>query len=179
MQQRLVRSAKRHLESSVREWLKRVAGHRVFWMEAGAGSTFGMPDACLVLEGGRTLWLELKRGHVTDQGVLTFKLRPEQKRTLKRLGALGARVGVLVRVAAVDEERWLIGRGACTVVLGLQPGVWEGRVNLLGELGLTALVLRGAGSPADLRSLCECLGLGDSLRGCSAKAQGRGLAEKE
>lgn len=83
-------------EDDVREWI-RARASAPSWIEPTRGSTAGTPDVW-VADGGGT-WLELKRGEMTSDNFVKFKVRPAQKREIerKRLHA-GIRIGVLVGV---------------------------------------------------------------------------------
>jgi hypothetical protein len=90
-------------ENDVRNYVRATFGQNsVFWVEAGRGGTFGMPDTTIV-EHGKVALLELKKGWTLDRGKLRFKLRPGQPRTLRRLAAQGANVAVLVGVQGTQH----------------------------------------------------------------------------
>ena len=89
-------------EQDVRRWLKKVAGDRVFWIEAAPGANPGLPDAYLATPW--PVWLELKLGRqLVHQDCLRYDLRASQKQTIRRLIAAGQAVGLLVGVKSTSQ----------------------------------------------------------------------------
>jgi hypothetical protein len=89
-------------EADVRRWWKeqaRSAGEAeaLFWVEAGAGGTFGMPDLFYAWNG--VLWpFELKLGKVRN-GVLSVSVRPQQKAVWRRMSRAGIITSICVGLA--------------------------------------------------------------------------------
>lgn len=72
-------------ESDLRRWLRVRFGSRLFWVEPSAGSTFGVPDCFLALD-GQAIFLEAKLAVIMKRDdVVKFNVRPEQRRVITRM----------------------------------------------------------------------------------------------
>ncbi len=88
-------------EADVRTWVRDASGGKARWVEPALGSTPGLPD-CWVpwptgFDAGEVVHLELKCGVLKD-GVITYKVRPEQKREIPAIMKDGVKVGLLVGI---------------------------------------------------------------------------------
>lgn len=131
-------------ERDVRFMLRSWVRERLFWVEPGAGGTFGMTDAIVVLNDGEVLFLELKVGTCSAKGVLRYRMRPAQVYHLKKLWGLGAKAGVLVGVKG-REALFALGPSEATLqgVVNVDAyeedstcfpiGMWDGPERHFGE----------------------------------------------
>jgi len=85
-------------EDDVRAYVREASGGKARWIEPALGSTPGLPD-CWVPKGKGIgqVHLELKCGQIKN-GRLRFKVRPEQKKEIKRMIQDGVVVGFLVGI---------------------------------------------------------------------------------
>lgn len=85
------------LEKDVRQWLRAIAPGRVFWIEAAAGGSVGMPDCHAYDELGRGFWLECKLGTLNGDR-LSYRLRAAQRACLIRIIRAGGVAGLLIGI---------------------------------------------------------------------------------
>jgi hypothetical protein len=124
-------------ERKVRLWLRDRLGDRVLWIEHGAGGTVGLPDALVLLGGGRLMPVELKCDEmVGDQWAI--KMRREQLAVARQIVGHGGCIGVLVG----DK----IGGGVWLMVLSRKTGVIRNGAKVYGRC-----ITSGAGLLAVLR----------------------------
>ena len=111
-------------EGDVRNWLRKEVGERVFWIEPGAGSTVGFPDALVTKDGG-LIPVELKAGRIRNGIWIDGKkrgLRPSQKIVMRKMWALGIRPLLIVgRLGTSDVGRV----DTLAAISGEVPLVWE------------------------------------------------------
>lgn len=108
-------------ESQLRVIFRRCTTADLFWIEAALGGTDGLPDV-FALEGGRMNFAELKKGEMSNDGILRFEVRTTQKDTLPKMTENGAR-GVFA-VAELRDRNVHVFSIDC-------PGAMEGRVDIL------------------------------------------------
>ena len=82
------------LESNLRKIWPKMFDREVYMVEPSMGSTFGIPDSFMVVD-GLMHGAELKKGELID-GVLRFKMRVSQTRTCDALLVDGASIVVVV-----------------------------------------------------------------------------------
>lgn len=141
-------------EADMRGWMRLTFGNRVFWLEPSTGSTFGFPDAMIVLPSepkfaSHTVFVEAKLA-TEARGVLRFKVRTPQVICLSRLVDLGVPVIGLVAVRGTGGLYWVpVGEEF------LQGSLGVGKQN--GSRGLLFKVARGTTFDYQMARLSEAL----------------------
>ena len=141
-------------EADMRGWMRLTFGSRVFWLEPSAGSTFGFPDAMIVLpsEAKRASYTVLVEAKLATEakGVLRFRVRTPQVICLSRLVDLGVPVIGLVGVRGTGDLYWVpVGEEFLAGALG------TGGKN--GSRGLLFKVARGTSCDYQMARLSEAL----------------------
>ena len=86
------------LESDLRKWMRDGMGDKARWVEPARGSTIGLPDCWITVDGSRVpVWVELKVAEVKGNQLL-FTVRPEQRKQLTSMMRDKAVVGLIAGI---------------------------------------------------------------------------------
>jgi hypothetical protein len=86
------------LETDLRKWMRDGLGDKARWVEPARGSTIGLPDCWMPIDGSRVpVWVELKVADVKGNR-LVFTIRPEQRKQLTSMVRDKAVVGLIAGV---------------------------------------------------------------------------------
>lgn len=107
-------------EDDVRAWVRLASGGKARWIEPALGSTPGLPDCWVpfqkeVLREGEfavggtivQVHLELKIGRIT-RNILTYNVRPEQRKQIIAMQDDGVRVGFLVGIKGTKSLLFIL-----------------------------------------------------------------------
>lgn len=92
-------------ETDVRRFVANVFPNNAMWIEQAPGSTFGVPD-CFIILNGVVTFIELKLGSEMN-GKLKFAVRPAQRRNALKFIENGAMVYWLIGVRGSRVAHYL------------------------------------------------------------------------
>lgn len=106
-------------ESDVRKWMHKAADPYAKWIEAAPGGTDGLMDCWLPLEDGKSVWIELKRGHDQVGGFIKYDLQPCQKPIADDMIAYGQNVFYLIGI---------VSQSTAILINARESGVLDGKI---------------------------------------------------
>jgi len=122
-------------EKDLRRMMAKDFGDQIFWVEHARGGTPGFPD-CVILDGGRSVFSELKAGDVrlvsnpdSDEvaAFWTPELRPAQISVMKRMVANGVESNVTI----IDRKTGRVFIAGSKEILA---SIWAGRQAAVAEV---------------------------------------------